>query len=135
MLGYLALSGLILTRSVEPLNRGHFVLWGEVSQYVRHKILIRGIWFTIEGLSWLGRSLGCGLLPRLRSPVGLMTVKEQQLEGKLRYVNSRVITNRLDSSNLPLYFLVIFCIFCNLPLYSLYFPFVFSSNLPGNLYH
>ena len=31
---------------------------------------------------------------RLRSPVGPMTVKEQQLEGQLRFVNSRVITNR-----------------------------------------
>ncbi len=36
----------------------------------------------------------CIVLHRLRSPVGPMTMKEQQLEGKLRYVNSRVITNR-----------------------------------------
>ena len=32
--------------------------------------------------------------PRLRSPVGPMTVREQHLEGQLRFVNSRVITNR-----------------------------------------
>lgn len=38
------------------------------------------------------------ILTRLRSPVGLMTVKEQQLEGKLRYVNSRVITNSEEIS-------------------------------------
>jgi ATP-binding cassette subfamily D (ALD) protein 3 len=36
------------------------------------------------------------LLTRLRTPVGKMTVKEQQLEGTLRFVNSRVITNRFD---------------------------------------
>jgi len=29
----------------------------------------------------------------LRAPVGQMTVKEQHLEGELRYVNSRIITN------------------------------------------
>ena len=46
-------------------------------------------------LTMLGYLALSGLiLTRLRSPVGLMTVKEQQLEGKLRYVNSRVITNR-----------------------------------------
>ena len=31
---------------------------------------------------------------RLRSPVGGMTMREQQLEGTLRFVNSRVITSR-----------------------------------------
>lgn len=34
---------------------------------------------------------------RLRAPVGRMTVIEQQLEGSLRYVHSRVITNRLQN--------------------------------------
>uniref|UniRef100_A0A1X7UZA4 ABC transporter domain-containing protein n=3 Tax=Amphimedon queenslandica TaxID=400682 RepID=A0A1X7UZA4_AMPQE len=37
-------------------------------------------------------------LTRLRAPVGRMTVKEQQLEGTLRYVNSRVITNSEEIS-------------------------------------
>ena len=31
---------------------------------------------------------------RLRSPVGSMTAKEQHLEGQLRFVHSRIITNR-----------------------------------------
>ena len=35
------------------------------------------------------------LLPRLRSPVGKMTAKEQRLEGELRYVSSRITTNGL----------------------------------------
>lgn len=38
--------------------------------------------------------------PRLRRPIGKMTVQEQKLEGEFRYVNSRLITNRshfLDS--------------------------------------
>jgi ATP-binding cassette subfamily D (ALD) protein 3 len=38
------------------------------------------------------------LLTRLRTPVGKMTVKEQQLEGTLRFVNSRVITNSEEIS-------------------------------------
>ncbi|XP_076337062.1 ATP binding cassette subfamily D member Pmp70 [Tachypleus tridentatus] len=33
------------------------------------------------------------LLTRLRRPMGKMTVTEQKLEGELRYVNSRIITN------------------------------------------
>jgi ATP-binding cassette subfamily D (ALD) protein 3 len=33
------------------------------------------------------------ILTRLRAPIGRMTVKEQELEGELRYVNSRIITN------------------------------------------
>lgn len=33
------------------------------------------------------------LLTRLRRPVSRLTVSEQQLEGELRYVNSRLITN------------------------------------------
>ena len=37
----------------------------------------------------------CYCLSRLRSPVGGMTMREQQLEGTLRFVNSRVITSRL----------------------------------------
>ena len=32
---------------------------------------------------------------RLRRPVGRLTVAEQKLEGEYRYVNSRLITNRL----------------------------------------
>ena len=36
--------------------------------------------------------------PRLRAPVGNMTVREQQLEGQLRYVNNRVITNSEEVS-------------------------------------
>ena len=35
---------------------------------------------------------------RLRSPVGPMTAHEQHLEGELRYVNSRVITNSEEIS-------------------------------------
>lgn len=50
-------------------------------------------WSVLSASVW-----GCVLLHstlcRLRAPVGSLTVKEQQLEGALRYVNSRVITNR-----------------------------------------
>lgn len=35
---------------------------------------------------------------RLRSPVGPMTAHEQHLEGQLRFVNSRVITNSEEIS-------------------------------------
>ncbi|KAL5486881.1 hypothetical protein EMCRGX_G019418 [Ephydatia muelleri] len=38
------------------------------------------------------------VLTRLRAPVGRMTVKEQQLEGELRFVNSRLITNSEEIS-------------------------------------
>lgn len=38
------------------------------------------------------------VLHRLRSPVGAMTAHEQHLEGQLRYVNSRVITNSEEIS-------------------------------------
>lgn len=40
-----------------------------------------------------GVSFHCHSSFSLRAPVGQMTVKEQQLEGELRYVNSRIITN------------------------------------------
>jgi ATP-binding cassette subfamily D (ALD) protein 3 len=38
------------------------------------------------------------LLTKLRSPVGPMTAHEQHLEGQLRYVNSRIITNSEEIS-------------------------------------
>ena len=38
------------------------------------------------------------ILTRLRAPVGAMTVHEQHLEGQLRYVNSRIITNSEEIS-------------------------------------
>ena len=57
------------------------------SVYVCERVRVPRVWFLFpkhELSSWR----------RLRSPVGPMTVKEQQLEGQLRFVNSRVITNR-----------------------------------------
>lgn len=36
-------------------------------------------------------------LTRLRRPIGKMTVTEQRYEGEYRYVNSRLITNRLTN--------------------------------------
>ena len=42
------------------------------------------------------------VLTRLRGPVGGLTVTEQRLEGELRFVNSRLITNWLVMHNLLL---------------------------------
>lgn len=39
-------------------------------------------------------------LTRLRRPIGKMTVTEQRYEGEYRYVNSRLITNRLTRQQL-----------------------------------
>lgn len=39
-------------------------------------------------------------LTRLRRPIGKMTVTEQRYEGEYRYVNSRLITNRLTRRQL-----------------------------------
>ena len=63
MLGYLAVSGFVLTKYVKYFWKG-------------------GIYILFF------------LSLRLRSPVGGMTMREQQLEGTLRFVNSRVITSR-----------------------------------------
>eukprot|EP00731_Ephydatia_muelleri_P018547 Em0011g587a len=38
------------------------------------------------------------VLTRLRAPMSLLTAKEQQLEGKLRYVHSRLVTNSEEIS-------------------------------------